>query len=699
VSVRATVVAQLERYDDEAWAALASRGLLRRARKDLESVDVAVIADDGQVLRLRVGPHEVTLDARGPAHAVCTCPSGTTCQHVIAAGLWLTAEPPDDGDAEEGNADGADGADGTDGAGGEALHRELMALAPDTLVAHAGPAGYRWARQLVDDLEPAGVRIEGGQNVSITFSHPFLTFRYMGGGAGAVVADTRLSAVEKYQVAAVLAYQRAHGADLTDLEPHRLPRTQDNLGETRARLRSTTARLLTDTVALGLSHLSPEVHQRYETVAVWAQGAEYHRLALLLRRLADHVELLLERSARADEHLLLDEAAIAYGLVSALDAAAAAGSAPARLVGTARNRYDAVRTMELVGLGAVPWRTGSGYHGLTTLFWWPEGSRFLSLTDARPESLRGFDPRARYASGGPWSGLSSPSAATGARVRLTDAQLSAGGRLSGVDRTRATVQPTSGTGVAEVLPVVDSWDAIGRDAVGLLDLPDPLRDWVVLRPERYGPAFFDPVSQTLTWLVVDRDGATLPLVVSYSAETAHLIERVEDIARDGSAERALLVCRLRRTATGITGEPLSLVHLDRPAGDAVEALHFARPDPRRAELPERARPATDHHNRTDDLSPNVVPAALLDLRSWLVRQAERGTGAASPAALGAQLLEHHRRARDIGLDVFPAEVPPAEVTAQLLRSHFLVLQTTALLTGETSATHGTLEPTEAGAPR
>ncbi|MCK6212185.1 SWIM zinc finger domain-containing protein [Georgenia sp. EYE_87] len=695
MSVRAAVVAQLERYDDEAWAALTSRGLLRRARKDLGRVEVAVLADDEQVLRLRVGPHEVSLDARGPTHASCSCPSGTTCQHVVAAGLWL-ASGADGGDSGAGTGTGT----GT-GTEDDTLHRELMGLDPDALLRHAGRPGYRWARQLVDDLERAGVRVESGRNVSITFSHPFLIFRYMGGGAPGLVPDTRLSAVEKYQVAAVLAYQRAHGAELADVEPGRPARAADDLDLTRSRLRATTSRLITDTVALGLSHLSASVHQRYETVAVWAQGAEYHRLALLLRRLADHVELLLERSARADEHRLLDEASIAYALVSALEAAATAGSAPARLVGRARNRYDAVRTMELLGLGAAPWRAASGYRGLTTLFWWPEQSRFVSLTDARPEMLHGFDPRARYASAGPWSGLSSPSAATGARVVLTDALLSAGGRLSGVDRTRAAVHPLSGEELADVLPVVDSWGALARDSAGLLDLPDPLRDWAVLRPARYGTAFFDPTSQALTWVAVDRDGVTLPLTVAYTAETAHLVDRVEDIAGDGTAEGALLVCRLRRDATGLSGEPLSLVHTDRPAGDAVQALHFAAPAGRRGRP--RARGPGERVAQPLGSRLAVVPAALLDLRGWLVAQAERGTGAASPAALTAQLLEHHRRARGVGLDVFPAELAPApgggEVAAQLLRSHFLVLQTTALLTGETgwdTGAGGPLEPAGAG---
>ena len=47
-------------------------------------------------------------------------------------------------------------------------------------------------------------------------------------------------------------------------------------------------------------------------------GVEYYRLALLLRRIADHVENLLERTGAADEHALLDEITLAYGLMAAL---------------------------------------------------------------------------------------------------------------------------------------------------------------------------------------------------------------------------------------------------------------------------------------------------------------------------------------------------------------------------------------------
>ena len=52
MSVRDDVAAVLARYDDDAWVALANRGLLRRARKDLEALPVRVLAEDATGVEL-----------------------------------------------------------------------------------------------------------------------------------------------------------------------------------------------------------------------------------------------------------------------------------------------------------------------------------------------------------------------------------------------------------------------------------------------------------------------------------------------------------------------------------------------------------------------------------------------------------------------------------------------------------------------
>jgi hypothetical protein len=652
--------AMIGRWDDDAWVALANRGLLRRARKDLETSTPELVTSDEDGVEVRVGDHRVRFGPEGPATAHCSCPAATVCQHVVAAGLWLAAASP----AVDPLAPPAD------------LHAELMGLDAAALRAHAGLAGLRWATQLVLDLDADVVRVESAQRVVIALPSPRVTFRYAGGGLAGLVADVRLAQLEKHQVAAVLAYQLVHGRAPSPVAQRASAGrrvTDHTTTDSRRRLRGAVERLLEDTARLGAAHLSAGVHQRYETLAVWAQGAEYHRLALLLRRLADQVELLLERNARADEHALVDGCAVALALVVALDAAAQRGPEPARLVGRSRTSYDLVPSLDLVGLGGLAWRSGSGYHGLTCLFWWAEEERFLSWTDARPVDLLGFDPRDRWRQAGPWTGLASPAASAGAGVRLLQARLSPAGRLSGVESTHAILTPSPQPALLD-LPAVEAWVDLERRARagrGLLDEPDPLRDWVVLAPAEFGPATWDAGRQAVVRWVRDAAGDGLPLELRWSSATAHAVQRVEGLTAGELPPGTRVVARVFSRDGGLRAEPLSLLRGDQH----LDALHF---DEGAAAAPPRgAPPATSAAG--DDGPPAVLPAPLADLRAWTLGQLERGTGAAASALLVETLDRRHRDLRGAGFSIFPAVVPGTDPATALLRSHFVAQQVAAQL--------------------
>jgi hypothetical protein len=702
MSVRDDVAAVLSRYDDDAWVALASRGLLRRARKDLDALDVRVVAEHDTDVEVGVGDVAVRMGTAGPGAATCTCPSAVTCQHVLTAGLWLAAGAGDEAagaaagsaDVTRGPAgpavDPAAGAPDTPGPADAAptpsdtLHAELMGLDAATLAAYAGVASYRWACQLLDDADEPPVVARDGY-LTVTFPRRGLTARYLGGGLDALVLDQTVPGVERFRVAVVLAWQRAHGLVLDPPPPPRSRGTGPSeaslsLAESRERLRGTVTAVLRDTVRVGVSHLSPALHERLVTSAVWAQGVEYHRLALLLRRVADEVELLLVRSARADDLALLDDVAVAHALVAALDATA--GQEPAALLGRARASYDPVRRLELVGLGGRPWRTGSGYHGLTCLFWDASGGRMLTWTDARPDGLVGFEPRARWQQPGPWSGLSTPSAATGQRLVLTQAQVSGDGRLSGVESTTAAVSALGSAALLDALPVREVWAELAvRRPGGLRDVVDPTSLWTVLRPAGALPAQWDGVAQMLRWPVLDGQGDVLVLEVPWSRLHAHVIGRIEQLGGALPAG-ACVVARVQRVRGRLVGEPLSVLLPDRDA-DAVDALHFD-PDPgARPGVVSRlvarllASGAADRPtspDETDDDGPGTVPAPVAALRSVVEQAAQRGCGGTVPGDVHRRLASAHAAARAVGLAVFAepdAGLDPAEL---LLRSAYLVQQ-------------------------
>lgn len=690
-SLREQLLGQLARYDDEAYAALANRGLLRRAQKDLEKQPATIAEESDEALVMAFGEHRIHFDARGPAQAKCSCPSSGVCQHILAAAISLQ---------KLGAGPAPDEASRTEPAPADTvaqLHAELAAVDAAQLQRHAGKAGYRWAWQFVQDLEPERVRISGERNIVIGFTHPRISFRYMGGGLDSLVADTQLGQIEKHRVAAVLAWRRAQGLPLQEPEAgrprnaaldlgkdHALPEGGDAAREeSRRRLRASLCLLLGESVELGLSHLSQGIQERYSTLAVWAQGAEYYRLALLLRRVADHVEMLLQRAGGADEHRLLDELALCYGLVGALEQAALRGQAPKQLVGRARSRYEETAALELIGLGATPWRSGSGYVGLTMLLWSPADQSFISCTDARPESQRAFNPLSRYKAPGPWSGLGAPAQATGRRLLLNGAEINAQGRLSAAEGTSALVQdPLPGAELAALLKPQEDWPALLRQRAqgrrSLLSEPDPLKDWAVLRPAQFGAARFDAARQTLLWPLHDSAGATLMLELAYSEYASHAIERIEQLHQGALPAGTLVVARLRSGAAGLVGEPLSLVRPGMPPGqNAVDALYF---DPAPAQgfastwlgkLRQTARPAAENPPAAPAAA---MPVALREMRHWLQRRAERGVGGDASHGALQELEAQQRKCASAGFSAFRGGGDDGAVPALLLRSHYLCMQ-------------------------
>jgi hypothetical protein len=702
-SLLAQLTTQIGRFDEAALEALGNRGLLRRARKDLEREAPRLLAQSDSSVSVQTGEQTVVFDKRGPAHAHCTCGAMTTCHHVLAAALGLVqiastfqSPQPLSGAAQHAASD-AD-ANTTD------LQDDLLALADAALIAHAGKAGYRWAWQFVQDLDPEqALEIRVTSNVALSFRQPRITFRYMGGGIDGLIADAELSKLEKYRVAAVLAFKRAHGVEIAAPETHSKARAgnlglghdhsakeypAEHLADSRNRLHQSLELAFSESIELGLTHLSDGIRERFETLSVWAHGVEYFRLAMSLRRIADHVELILQRAGGADEHRLFDEITVASGLTEALKSPHSAAAGGTRLAGVARTRYERGGTVELFGLGAYTWRTASGYVGLTSVYWSPSEKAFLTCSDARPESLRGFSPIERYHAPGPWTGLESPAASIGRRVFLKNAQVNSQGRISGSESATAVVQPFSATDFQlQGPPVVSDWQGMMREMSesrrSLLDEPRASSEFRVLKPAEYGVARFDEPSQRLVWPLLDEAGTQIDAEVEFGTFTNHIIGRIESMRRDELPSGSLLLVQLRRAARGILIEPVSLIRNKPAASDnAIDVLYF---DAGKSQgfVSKWLTKLTVVPAASSQLTMSkafVIPNALREMRFWLERHIERGVSEGESGRLQREFDGWAERCGNAGLTAFRklrvSGIRPAQL---LLRSNFIYLQYTRML--------------------
>ena len=632
----------LAALDDDALAALANKGLVRRARKDLEKTPPALVAADAGSVTVQVEGQTVRLTT--PINkSSCTCASGF-CRHIIGAVIFIrasaTAAPaaPVHAGAERSDA-GAQRRPGS----APSISDQLLALDEETISKWAGkPLMKRAAVSLARGYEveetPAAIIVRlPAQNITV---------RWIGGGLDTMICTCHAPGACEHKAAAVLAYQ-AHKSG----KPVELPRAtleaSSGAPRTRDEVRLSVLTLLREMVALGLSRVSTATEQRLRTLATSAHGVDLPRLERVLRGLADEVQLALKRDAAASSSALLHGAARAAALCAALERPTHA------TVGEHRSVYMPVAgTIELVGFGAKRWRTRSGYHGITVLFWEPAAKRWTGWTDARPIGTPGFDPVHRFDEGAPWSGAASPRQAAKLTWRVTGAFRNGVGRITSRENTRGirgrSTTPQAGPLISDFAQL----KSVATEAFepGLADRRDHA-DLVLLAPTIWSDADYDEIQQEVIRIVGDAQGSAVPLILRHSPETDQALTTLQRI--DGATVRAVLGS-IRIGARGLFVEPITLWTDAKPIHLTVDGALRAK-SMAAATAPQRedADDELEDPEDPEDESPEAETASgvgklLARVEDLLVSMSESGVGVMRDLA---PLRDHARELDAAGLAI------------------------------------------------
>jgi hypothetical protein len=504
-------------FDDASWEALASKGLLRRARKDIEKgLEIKVVEDTAQALKIEVPPFLVLMSANGPAGAKCNCPSPGVCQHILAAGLYLQNQKVE----LVGTAIAATA---------ESIRAEIALFTTETLKSWAGSADYKNGIALFEKntLPPF---IEFSETVVVRLHPSSIEIRFVpGGGLDGMIFSK--SHGKRAAVAAILALRKHLGSEIPVAAAQQSLVELSGTPRTKKEILDSACLVLEDSIAVGLTHVSGLLSDRLVTLAVSAQGAHMPRVSLALKTVSDEVRSILRREARADEARLLLLMSRVYALMDAIRTGG--DNQSAELAGTFRGQYVEVPEIELSGVGAYTWQTGSGYVGLTVLFWCDQTKEFLSWAYARPEIER-VDARQRFYGEGPWEGAQSPQQVAQSNIKLRSARRTANGRLSSSTKTSALV-------LSKISPQAmnfgdrnfSSWEVLeryvaGKQQLGLRD-PNPLELILVLQPHGFGNREFEPITQTFIWEVYDGAGESLTLTLPFrdwSKEAIRILEQL-----------------------------------------------------------------------------------------------------------------------------------------------------------------------------
>ena len=245
------VRAAVSLLDDEALAALASKGLVRRARNDLQSSPPKLIEPGDDKVRLQVEEYTVEL-AEIATQFGCTCPATGACRHIVTAILFLretsAAAPPANQRTPSTAAD------------------EVLAVTDEALEKWAGKALIRRAIQiLANDVRS---EFEDAQTLVIRFSDWNVTCRWIPGyELSGMICSCHAAGACVHRVAAVMAFQAARGRRQIVSTPTALD-ASSGAPRTRLEVLESIGSVLRERVSLGLSRLSSSTEARLRTLAV-----------------------------------------------------------------------------------------------------------------------------------------------------------------------------------------------------------------------------------------------------------------------------------------------------------------------------------------------------------------------------------------------------------------------------------------------
>ena len=638
----------LRSFDEPGLVALANKGLVRRAMKDLEASALQVEETDAG-LRV-VGPGWIVdMPATGPAHAKDdTKASGITRQILMATlflrDSWAVAAPTSDATSEPPPPPSLD-----------ALQAAIENLSAEQLQKWAGKTAWREAVLLTQT--PSRVEVEVGASLTIRLVENEIEVRLFPGPTTAnALLDQALASGPKATrpravVAAVLALQRERGKAAPTMEPSQL-REAAGAPRTRSAILIAARDALEAMIGVGLAHPSERMQERLLTLSMSALGVQLPRLSRFLRTLADDLALSLRRDAKADSARLFDLAARTFALVRALEIS---GTSPApHLVGRHRTEYLPVGDIVLAGLGAYPWKSATGYEGVTVLFWDETRRGFRSWSYSRPGDVRGISLDQAYRVEGPWN--VSIDRVCRSRLRLSSARENVFGRLSASQATTAELLGATDPAAVNLgSRAFTSWTALAdfartAFAGGLAELR-PLDGVVVLRPHAWGACIFEETTQQLVWPLGDEAGRALRLTIPWTDVNEPAIEFFEE-ARAERDRLTAVVCQLRASSAGIAVEPLTLLSAGTPRGDLVLNPGFDRDRmrSRQSSLLQRLREKYGRDRlhavvalEDDDTSVDAPMASLdafpvglrlplAELEATLLHEAEAGTRRADEVA-------------------------------------------------------------------
>lgn len=514
----------LEAADEAYLTGMSNKGLYKRACRDIENAQVQVqetagemeVSIGGEVCRITVPLWESS----------CSCPSQTTCRHLLGAILWLRQHLPESEDTEEYPEEEPYPPEETPAP--PSLSMELKAEMEAVSISKIRAALGTFQKQLPEYIS----RIYLAESSILTGFFPDGTKVNLLSPLAASSCTCRNPGLCAHKAAVLLAFRIQTGsASLEDFIPEEPPIPEEETAKIRdCAVQSRT--LLEDVLRWGLVRMPESLSENLEIAAVRCHSLKMADGERALRDIGGRLTDCREKRAAFQPEQFLQKFCRCSRLLQDLQK----DGLTEKDLGTFRENYVSYSgELTILPVGQRSVRT-AGYAGEVYYFLNMDESaeqRFLSFSDLRPTFYDGGPVRTKTAN--PW-GMAAPlKRLMRSEMVLQNAKI-CGGKLSSSAETELVYHSNANLNCREVKNLV--YTDFCRLAIHLSEFPprNELDKLCFVRPSRILGSHFDEFAQEYTMTIADRNGCRIRVRLRYTAKDSALIDLLEKIGEKMSAD-------------------------------------------------------------------------------------------------------------------------------------------------------------------
>lgn len=506
-------------YANESFlVTLANKGLYKRALKDLESTQHIELTGSSP-LQVQLDDTVVSLN-ENVSQSTCTCPSKTTCKHVLMAILVAASYAEN---TEEKTLS-------------EEPWKALKQIDIAALRKQAGKKLFEDTLRLIQDGWTADFKEGEMLEASINTENIVVYFPTQD-SINRAICKCGEQGLCKHKLIAILSYLSSQGLLNNDSEE---VNTVSLINEETKIVLETAGKFIIHLFNKGIINCGENESEAAIQFSIRLETCGIGNLSRMFRSLSSDLENMLNKHVGFNQITTFSTLSRLHNTIRLILMNVHDNQKLGLLIESTRSDYYTTPIGNFTGLGAIPWQTRSGYFGITAYFFYHEKQVICTYTSSlagyyeQTEELSNIDNlRRQFTKNDHWDNNHSLSSLSQSTFTLRNFKLNKQYRLSSSAQTQCEITGKVDRGTYQNLQSIRQLfeqNESQTDAYQYFNKRKP--DEIILIPfEKLSHVHFSHTEQKLHFSIEQMDETCIDAFLDYNPLTKNAIKHLEQIGR------------------------------------------------------------------------------------------------------------------------------------------------------------------------